>query len=148
MKTLPVIQGLWIGNSLSTMEKLSILSFLKNGHPFHLYIYDDLEGVPEGTILKDASKVLTPDRIFKYKTHNSYAGFANLFRYKLLHEKGNYWVDIDIICLRPFVHTAEHVFASQRQRFPRISYKRKDRSFHELRKTAHFLRYLKTEDIL
>jgi len=87
MNTRPIIQSLWIGESLSNMEKLCISSFLKNGHPFHLYVYDEVKGVPEGTILKDASKILPPNMIFKYKDHDSYAAFANLFRYKLLLEK-------------------------------------------------------------
>ena len=114
MKRLPVIQSLWIGKKLSIMEKLCISSFLQNGHPFHLYVYDDVTGIPEGAIIKDASKILHPDRIFKYKDHDSYAGFADLFRYKLLFEKGNYWVDTDVICLNPFLHDTEYVFASER----------------------------------
>ena len=114
MKMLPVIQSLWIGEKLSIMEKLCISSFLQNGHPFHLYVYDDVKGIPEGTIIKDASKILHPDKIFKYKDHDSYAGFADLFRYKLLLEKGSYWVDTDVICLNSFLHDADYIFASER----------------------------------
>ena len=36
------ISGLWIGKSLSTLEKLSISSFIKNGHKYYLYVYDDV----------------------------------------------------------------------------------------------------------
>jgi hypothetical protein len=114
MNTRPIIQSLWIGESLSNMEKLCISSFLKNGHPFHLYVYDEVKGVPEGTILKDASEILPPNMIFKYKDHDSYAGFANLFRYKLLLEKGCYWVDTDIICLEPFQQRVEYIFAGEK----------------------------------
>lgn len=114
MKSLPIIQSLWIGKELSVMEKLCISSFLQNGHPFHLYIYDDVGGIPEGAVKKDAHPIIPADKIFKYKDRDSYAGFANLFRYKLLLEKGNYWVDTDIICLKPFSHKAEHIFASER----------------------------------
>lgn len=109
---LPVIQSLWIGNSLSSMERLCISSFLANGHPFHLYVYDDMQNVPEGTLLKDASKVISPDRIFKYKARASYAGFANLFRYRLLLEKGEYWVDTDVVCLSPLNSASNYVFTS------------------------------------
>ena len=31
------IQGLWIGNELSNIELLSINSFIRNGHTYHLY---------------------------------------------------------------------------------------------------------------
>jgi len=114
MNTPSVIQSLWIGKELSVMERLSISSFLKNGHPFHLYVYDDVSGIPEGVTILDASKILSPDRIFKYKNHNSYAGFSNLFRYKLLLEKGAYWVDTDVVCLKEFLHNEEYVFTAER----------------------------------
>ncbi len=115
MKALPVVQSLWVGESLSVMENLCISSFLRKGHPFHLYAYDNVSGVPEGTTMMDAGKILPQEKIFKYSDHASYAGFANLFRYKLLLEKGGYWVDTDIVCLQPFQHESEYVFASQRR---------------------------------
>ena len=114
METPEIIQSLWVGEKLSVMEKLSISSFIAHGHPFHLYVYEDINGIPAGTTLKDAGKILPADKIFKYKDHDSYAGFANLFRYKLLLEEGNYWVDTDLVCLRPFQHSAEYIFASER----------------------------------
>src|SRR5258706_13279784 len=53
-----IVQGLWIGSDLSTMEHLSISSFLQNGHEYHLYIYDHVGNVPEGTVVKDAAEIL------------------------------------------------------------------------------------------
>ncbi len=100
------------------MEKLGMASFLKIGHPYHLYVYDEVPGVPAGVTIKDASTILSPDKIFKYKDHDNYAGFANLFRYKLILEKGNYWVDTDMICLKPFDHTTDYVFSSERSKHP------------------------------
>jgi len=108
-----VIQSLWIGKKITNLEQLSIVSFLKNGHSFHLYIYDDVKHLPEGVKVLDASKIIPPDKIFKYKENGSYAGFANLFRYKLLLENGGWWVDTDVICLHPFQLKPEHIFASE-----------------------------------
>lgn len=110
-KSLPIIQSLWIGDNLSVMEKLCISSFLKNGHPFHLYTYGTVKNAPKGTLLKDAGEIISPDKIFKYKDRDTYAGFSNVFRYKLILEKGNCWVDTDVICLRPFDFTQEYVFS-------------------------------------
>lgn len=107
------IQGLWIGPRLSALERLTIRSFQCHGHPFHLYVYDEVAAVPEGTVLLDAGAVLPASRIFQYRHSKSYAGFANLFRYRLLHERGGWWVDMDTVCLRPFGFAAPYVFATE-----------------------------------
>ena len=110
------IQSLWIGGRLSTMERLAIASFLANGHSFHLYAYEEVGGVPLGVDLLDAREVIPRNKIFRYAKYESYAAFANLFRYRLLAEKGGYWVDTDVVCLRPFEHASEYVFAGQPSR--------------------------------
>lgn len=108
-----IVQSLWIGSSLSVMEKLSITSFLKNAHEYHLYTYDELPNVPAGTVIRDANEILPASAIFQYKDRPSYAGFANFFRYKLLLERGGWWVDTDVVCLHPFDFSEEHVFSSE-----------------------------------
>ena len=108
-----VIQGLWIGPELSLMEQLSIASFLMNGHEYHLYIYDDMKGIPAGTTIKDGREILPPSMIFQYEHFKTYAGFANFFRYKLLLEKGGWWADTDTICLKPFDFAEEYIFSSE-----------------------------------
>ena len=95
------------------MEQLSISSFLKNGHAYHLYVYDEVKNVPAGTHLKDAKEILQSDRIFKLKILDTYSSFSNVFRYKLLLERGGYWVDTDVICLKPFDFQSDYVFAEE-----------------------------------
>jgi hypothetical protein len=107
------IRALWIGPTLSVMERLSIASFLKNGHPYHLYVYDEVAGVPPGTVVEDANRILPASRIFQYREFPSYAGFSNYFRYKLLLEQGGYWCDADMVCLKPFTFDTEYVFSSE-----------------------------------
>jgi len=108
-----IIQGLWVGNELSVMEQLSIASFLRNGHEYHLYVYEDVKNIPSRTTIKDGNEILPQSRIFQYKQQASYAGFSNFFRYKLVLERGGWWVDTDTICLRPFDFEAEYVFSSE-----------------------------------
>src|ERR1044072_2719476 len=108
-----VIQGLWIGAEPSVMEQLSIASFLQNVHEYHLYVYDAVKIVPARAVVRDANEILPASRIFQYKHQASYAGFANFFRYKLLLERGGWWVDTDVICLKPFDFADEYVFASE-----------------------------------
>jgi hypothetical protein len=108
-----LIQGLWIGPELSVMERLSISSFLANGHEFHLFVYTDVKNVPAGTVIRDGEEVLPASSIFRYRDNGSYAGFSNFFRYELLWEYGGWWVDLDTICLRPFRFAEDYVFGSE-----------------------------------
>ena len=82
-----VIQSLWIGGSLSKMEQLSALSFIKRGHEYHLYTYGDGLSIPDGVVVKDASEILDRSEIFTYR-NGSYSAFSNLFRFTLLERKG------------------------------------------------------------
>ena len=117
----PIIQSLWIGEKLSTMEIMSINSFIKNGNEFHLYVYGNIPNVPKGTIIKDGNEILPANEIFIYNDElsknlmggGSVSAFSNLFRYKLLYEKGNYWSDLDMICLKYFDFNDEFVFSSE-----------------------------------
>ena len=79
-----IIQGLWIGSELSMMEQLSIASFLKNGHDYHLYVYGDVKGIPQGTVIQDGNEILPASLIFQYKEHKTYSAFSDFFLYNLL----------------------------------------------------------------
>jgi hypothetical protein len=112
-----VVQSLWIGGSLTSMERLAIASFLANGHVVHLYCYEEPMGVPAGAVLKDAGEILPRSRVFTYAAgfaQGSYAAFSNFFRYKLLLERGGWWVDTDMVCLRPFDFTDDRLWATER----------------------------------
>ena len=107
------IQCLWIGPRLSAMERLAIASFLRHGHVVHLYTYGEVDGIPTGTIVRDGREILPAERIFFYSEHASPSGFANFFRYKLLLERGGWWVDTDMVCLRPFDFDDDYVFGGE-----------------------------------
>jgi hypothetical protein len=115
-----VINALWIGNNLSQLEMLCIHSFLKNGHSFVLWAYDKIENnLPEGVVVKDASEIIPREKVFCYKHTNqfghgkgSYAGFSDIFRYKLLYEQGGWWTDMDVTCLKHFDFEEPYIFRS------------------------------------
>jgi hypothetical protein len=111
-----IIQGLWVGPELSVMERLSVASFLAHGHEYHLYAYGDVKGVPEGAVVKDANAILPAAMVFQYRDFNSYAGFSNFFRYKLLLTRGGWWADADMVCLKPFDFQERYVFSSELSR--------------------------------
>jgi len=107
------MQSLWIGESLSAMEQLCIASFLHHGHAFHLYAYGEVAGAPQGTAILDANEIIPADKIFRYQ-NGSFSGFSNFFRFKLLLDRGGWWVDLDMVCLKPFDFLTAYVFSAER----------------------------------
>jgi hypothetical protein len=93
------------------MEQLSLCSFLKNGHEVHLYAYDEVQGVPSGVKVLDGESIV-PRSEYDYRNFINNGTFADYFRYKLLLEKGNWWVDTDLVCIKPFDFAEGYVFAS------------------------------------
>jgi glycosyl transferase-like sugar-binding protein len=113
MASTDVIQGLWIGKRLSAMQRLSIRSFLAHGHQYHLYTYGDVGDVPAGVQLANANAIIPEAKVFRNINHDTFAAFSDFFRYKLLLDRGGWWADLDLICLRPFDFEAEYVFSSE-----------------------------------
>lgn len=111
------VQGLWIGERLGTMEYLAIASFLRCGHAFHLYCYDGVANVPPGATLKDAHDILPRSLVFRHRSgfgQGSPSGFSNFFRYTLLHKRGGWWSDLDVVCLKYFRFPDERVMAQEK----------------------------------
>ena len=113
---LDTIQGLWIGDRLSNLENLSISSFIANGHDYHLYVYNDVDNIPSGATVKDGNEILPESEIFSYNVgpgRGSPSAFSNFFRYKLLYDRGGWWSDTDIVCLKPFEFDSDYVISSE-----------------------------------
>ena len=108
-------QFLWIGERLSPMEQLALRSFVNHGYEVHLYTYGEVQNVPPGVICKAGTDILPAERIFKVAHgwgKDSYANFADLFRYHLLRLKGGWWFDMDFVSIRRFNDPAGLYFAS------------------------------------
>ncbi|GAB4450241.1 MAG: hypothetical protein Fur0028_05630 [Bacteroidales bacterium] len=118
-----IVHSLWIGNRLTQLELLTLISFTTNGHLFYLWTYNEIETpLPSGVVVRDANEILHSSKIFKYKYSNqyghgkgSYAGFSDLFRYALLYKYGGWWVDMDVTCLKPFDFQEPYVFRSHHE---------------------------------
>jgi hypothetical protein len=109
-------QSFWWGEALSPYERLCLQSFVDRGHAFDLYTFDPDISVPKGVRVRDASEILGWNAFFVYPDgpgKGSPAGFANLFRYKLLHDRGGWWVDTDVVCLSDEIPSFEEFFAWQ-----------------------------------
>ncbi len=110
------VNSLWIGDSLSPLACACIRSFLKMGHAFRLYCYRPPDNMPAGCELVDAANVLPESQVIRYSRgpgRGSVALFSNMFRYKLLHQVGGWWVDTDMFCLTPTLPDAGVVLAQE-----------------------------------
>ncbi len=112
-----VIHGLWIGNKMSALELLTIHSFLQHGFQFHLWTYQQIENIPNGCTVRDANEIIPKQAVFFYSNKNkfghgkgSYAGFSDIFRYKLLYEYGGIWTDMDVTCIQNININTEYFF--------------------------------------
>lgn len=112
-----VVNSLWIGE-LTQLEMLSIASHIQQGHEYHLWTYKHFD-LPSSVVLEDANEILPKSEIFTYSTGfgaGSVSAFSNIFRYKLLLERGGWWSDCDVVALKPFNFDDDYVFASERTR--------------------------------
>lgn len=109
----PPVQSLWIGEQLSPIEQLCARSFLHHGHEFILYVYDEPAGVPDGVRIKDANAILPASAVFMHNI-GTYAIFSDWFRWALLYRCGGWWVDMDVVCLKPFMFDEALVFGGDK----------------------------------
>jgi hypothetical protein len=104
-----LVHCLWIGKELQKLELLTIESFLDMGADLILWHYSPIKNkLPKKIKFKDANEILPESSIFTYPENTyvgfgggSFAGFADVFRYKALYEYGGWWTDMDVTCLRP-----------------------------------------------
>lgn len=103
-----IVQGLWVGNKISKLEYISYSSFLNNGFEYWLYTYEDVAGLPQKVIQKDANEILDK-KLIQFDKNGSIGGFSDLFRWTLMYKKGGVYVDSDVVCLKPFEIEANSV---------------------------------------
>jgi hypothetical protein len=102
----------WHGGELPPHCWICLKSFIDHGHGLTLYCYHDIE-VPAGVQVGDAEEVLPKTSIFYYENGpgaGSISAFSNIFRYKLLADKGGWWVDVDVLCMSDGLPQQDIVF--------------------------------------
>jgi hypothetical protein len=116
-----VFQGLWHGPPLERVLHACLQSFIEQGHIFHLYVYEHVD-VPPAVVLMDANEVIPFDEVFYYRDpttgRQDLGPFSDLFRYRLLHRRGEWWVDVDTVCLSSEIPQVDSAWARE---FPEYS---------------------------
>jgi len=115
--SLRALNSLWVGDRLDYLEQLCVLSGLAAGHAFNIYSYEPekLRGVPSGAIVRDAAEVMPRERLLTYAECGSYALGANFWRYELLALGLGYWVDLDLLLMKPLESDQDYVFGREQE---------------------------------
>lgn len=115
-------KGFWHGPPLGLLRHACLNSFIAKGHHFHLYTYQDYAEIPSGVEVKDANEIIPKSNILWY--HNQSTGnrfdlgpFSDLFRFKLLSEKGGWWSDTDAICLRSDISDSQESWCQEHSKW-------------------------------
>ena len=91
----------WHG-TLNPFAYACLASFAQAGASLRVFSYDPRLDLPPGVRLEDASAIC-PDqsltRRFIANGKPSIATFADMFRYRMIRDRGYCWVDTDILCL-------------------------------------------------
>ena len=106
------LNSLWVGGELGYLERLSVVSALSAGHPFTIYSYapENLNAVPTGAEVRDAREVAPYETLAHYLEGGWGALASDFFRYALLAKGLGYWVDLDLVFLKPIDFQDEYVF--------------------------------------
>lgn len=111
-RPIDALNTLWFGDRLRYLERLSIASALANGHAVRVYSYapDRLQGVPDGVELRDAREVMSDPRRTRLLEGKYRALGSDFFRYEIFAQELGYWMDLDVILLKPLDFRNKHVF--------------------------------------
>ena len=103
------------GAPLNLWERCCLRSFADHGHEVVLFSYDQLD-VPPGVELVRAEDIISESRrgSFFAIAPGQYGQFSDLFRYELLHARGGWWIDTDMLCLSDNLPSEEVVIGKKR----------------------------------
>ena len=114
------LRTFWHGSPLSPYHLFCLQSFVSRGHRIELFSYEPAFVVPSWIVLRDAAEILPCERVFRYQSgpgKGSPALHANLFRLCMLERLGGWWIDADVLLLRPQLPEDAHFFAPDGDHF-------------------------------
>jgi hypothetical protein len=110
-----IVHSFHTGAPLNLWEQCCLRSFADHGHEVVLFSYDQLE-VPRGIELSAAKHIISESRrdSFFAIAPGQYGQFSDLFRYELLHARGGWWIDTDMLCLSSVLPNEEVVIGQKK----------------------------------
>lgn len=101
----------WHGEPLGPYQLLCLRSFVDSGHHVTVFTYDPNLVMPTWLARRDASEILPPARALRNQVAH-----INLFRYALLCHLGGWWIDPDLVALKPDLPQEQFFFAASGER--------------------------------
>ncbi len=92
----------WHGGALTPFAWACLASFPDAGATLGLYSYDPTLETPPGVQRLDARRIVPDETLVSRYLANgkpSIATFADMFRYRMIRDAGQCWVDTDLVCL-------------------------------------------------
>ncbi|GGE44383.1 glycosyl transferase-like sugar-binding protein [Pedobacter psychrotolerans] len=101
-KYLNEINFFWIGNNISPTEQLAFASCIANQMTPVLWCYNEIDGVTDYVIKKDARVIMSKDELNYYinDLRLQLPNVSDIFRYKLLAKVGGIYSDTDVIFIK------------------------------------------------
>lgn len=96
-----VCNAVWAGKQMGPIHAACLSSFLRAGHPVHLYVYEKVSDAPVGVVQIDANSLLPWPRVENFIKAKRYDIFSDSFRYSVLKAGLGCYIDCDIYCLKP-----------------------------------------------
>lgn len=108
------VHMLWVSGELPQLARLSLASFLSRGYRVTLWSYapERLQGC--GAAVRDAAGILSPPK----DAEQNMAWLSNLFRYRVLAERGGIWSDLDVVALNDPTEDWRMPFVASEKRRP------------------------------
>lgn len=113
LSTLFQVNSFWTGRPLGELERLCVLSMLKQGHKVRIFSYGDLGPLPDGVERADAEAIVPAAALLRHRKSGSPSLGSNVFRYRLMQQGLGLWLDLDMLLFRPIRMSAGPVFGWQ-----------------------------------
>lgn len=110
MSKIVSVASFWAGSPLSFFERVCIQSFLDHGYKFYLYTLGNVENIPSGVVVRDASEVFSANLGKSEDVRFNMGVYSDVFRIHMMKKTDHMWVDLDVYCARKIDFEASHYF--------------------------------------
>ncbi|HXX09032.1 MAG TPA: hypothetical protein VEJ43_13300 [Pseudolabrys sp.] len=107
------INCFWHGKPLGDLERICLLSMLRQNYRIRLFCYDTVSNVPAGIDICDARQIMPRQQLLIHRATGSASLGSNKFRYLLMKMGLGIWLDTDVLLLKPLPQADDYIFGQQ-----------------------------------